>query len=178
MDELQYLGSSIHHCGCPSDDVDAGVAAASSASGTFQMPVYSVRYLDIHIVRCVFNACALSLFIYGSECWTPLQCDIRRLSSFHMRCICSILGITRAQAWAERMSDVELFVLWGDVGTIKGKLGHHLLEWFSLLPKWRIAGCLGTFFPNVILPTDYGIDGKMVLSGTCNLVICLLLGMT
>ena len=29
------------------------------------------------------------------------------------------------------------------------------------------------FSPNVILPTDYGIDGKM-LSGTCNLVICLL----
>ena len=96
-----------------------------------------------------------------------------------MRCICSILGITRAQAWAERISDAELFVLWGDVGTINGKLGHHRLLWFGLLPEWRIAGCLGVAFsPNVILPTDYGIDGKMVLSGTCGLVICLLLGMT
>ena len=48
------------------------------------------------------------------------------------------------------MSDAELFGLWGDVGTIKGKLGHHLLEWFGLLPKWRIAGCLGTFFPPML----------------------------
>ena len=127
VDELRYLRSSIHHCGCPSDDVDARVAAASSACGTLQTPAFSVRFLDIHIERRVFNACALSLLIYGSECWTLLQCDIRRLSSFHMHCICSILGITRAQAWAERISDAELFVLWGDVGTINGKLGHHRL---------------------------------------------------
>ena len=147
VDKLQYLRSSIHHCGCPSDDVDAIVVAASSACGTLQKPVFSVRYLDIHIERCVFNACALCSLIYGSECWTPLQCDIRCLSSFHMRCICSILGITRAQAWVERISYAELFVLWGDIGTIKGKLGHHHLEWFGLLPEWRIAGCLGTFFP-------------------------------
>ena len=178
VDKLQYLGSSIHHCCCPSDDVDARVAAASSACGSLQKPVFSVRYLDIHIERCVFNACTLSLLIYGSECWTPLQCDTRRLSSFHMRCICSILGITRAQAWVERISAAELFVLWGDVGTIIRKLGHRRLDWFGLLPEWRIAGCLGTFFSNVIPPVDYGIDGKMVLSGTCDLLICLPLGVT
>ena len=28
------------------------------------------------------------------------------------------------------------------------------------------------------MPTDHGRDGEMVLSGTCGLVICLLLGMT
>ena len=89
MDELRYLSTSIHHCGCPSDDVDARVATASSACGTLQKPAFPVRYLDIHIERCVFNACALSLLIYGSECCTPLQCDIHRLFSFHKRCICS-----------------------------------------------------------------------------------------
>ena len=61
VNELQYLSSSIHHCGRPSDDDDARVAAASSACGTLQMPVFSVRFLDIHIERCVFNACALSV---------------------------------------------------------------------------------------------------------------------
>ena len=85
VDELQYLSSSIHHCGRPFDDVDARVATASSACGTLQKPVFPVRYLDIHIEQCVFNACALSLLIYGSECWTPLQCDIHRLFSFHKR---------------------------------------------------------------------------------------------
>ena len=35
----------------------------------------------------------------------------------------------------------------GDVGTIKGKLGHHRLEWSGLLPELRIAEHLGTFFP-------------------------------
>ena len=45
------------------------------------------------------------------------------------------------------MSDAELSILWGDVGTIIGNLGHHRLEWFGLLPEWEIAVCLGTFFP-------------------------------
>ena len=79
--------------------------------------------------RCVFNACALSLLLYGSECWTSLQSDIRRLSSFHMRCICSVLGITRAQAWAEHTSNAELLALWGETKTIEVKLAHRRLEW-------------------------------------------------
>ena len=60
---------------------------------------------------CVFNAYVLSLLLYGSECWAPLQCDIRRLSSFHMRGIRSILGITQAQALAEHISSAELLAL-------------------------------------------------------------------
>ena len=89
VDELQYLGSSIHHCGCPSDDVDARVAAASSACGTLQTPVFSVRYLDIHIERYVFNACALSLLIYGSECWT--RCSMIFADCLPFTCVVFVL---------------------------------------------------------------------------------------
>ena len=84
--------------------------------------MYAVCYVDIQIKWCVFNACALSLLLYGSECWTSLQSDIRRLSSFHMRCICSVLGITWAQAWAEHTSNAELLALWSDTKTIEEKL--------------------------------------------------------
>ena len=131
VDEFRYLGSSIHHSGRSTDEVDARVAAASCACGALQKSVFAVRYLDIHIKRCVFNACVLSLLLYGSECWTPLHCDIRRLSSFHMRCIRSILGITRARAWAEHISNAELLTLWGDTETIEEKLAHRRLEWLG-----------------------------------------------
>ena len=144
------------------------VAAASRACGALQKSVFAVRYLDIHIKRCVFNACVLSLLLYGSECWTPLQCDIRRLSSFHMRCIRSILGITRARAWAEHISNAVLLALWGDTETIEEKLAHRRLEWLGHVARMEDSRT----------PTDPGRDGKMVLSGTCGLVICLLLGLT
>ena len=134
VDELQYLGSSIQHCGCPSDDVDARVAAASGACGALQKSVFAVRYLDIHIKRCVFNACVLSLLLYGSECWTLLQCDIRCLSSFHTR-IRSVPGITWARAWAEHISNAELLALWGDTETIEEKLAHRRLEWLGYVAR-------------------------------------------
>ena len=74
VDEFRYLGSSIHHSGRSTDDVYARVAAASHACGALQKSVFAACYLDIHIKRCVFNACILSLLLHGSECWTLLQC--------------------------------------------------------------------------------------------------------
>ena len=35
--------------------------------GVLQQFVFAVRYFDIHIKRCVFNACVLSLLLYDSE---------------------------------------------------------------------------------------------------------------
>ena len=167
VDEFRYLGSSIHPSGRSTDDVDARVAAASRACGAMQKPVFAARYLDIHIKRCVFNACVPSLLLYGSECWTPLQCDIHRLSSFHMRCIRSILGITRAQAWAEHISNAELLALWGDTETIEEKLAHCRLELFEHVARMEDSRMprhvLFVLSCSVALPTDPGRDGKMVL---------------
>ena len=96
VDEFRYLGSSIHHNGRSTEDADARLAAASHACGELQSLCLAVRYHDIHIKQCVFNACVLSSLLYGSEFWTPLQGDIRCLSSFHMVFFRSVLGITRA----------------------------------------------------------------------------------
>ena len=40
----------------------------------------------------VYNACVISTLLYGSETWTTYARQERRLNSFHMRCICRILG--------------------------------------------------------------------------------------
>ena len=128
VNEFRYLGSSIHHSGRSTVDVDARLAAASHACGALQKSVFAVRYHDIHIIWGVFNACVLSSLLYGSEFWTPLQCDIRCLSSFHMMFFRSILGISRARAWAEHISNAELLPLWGDTETIEEKAAHRRLE--------------------------------------------------
>ena len=49
VDEFRYLGSSIHHSGRSTDNVDARVAAASRTCGALQKSLCAVRYLDIHI---------------------------------------------------------------------------------------------------------------------------------
>ena len=70
--EFKYMGSVIHSGGRSSCDVDSRIANASRACGALQKSIFGNKHLDLHIKRCVFNACVLSLWLYGSECWTPL----------------------------------------------------------------------------------------------------------
>ena len=82
MTKFHYQGSLIHCHGHSSRDVNSKIAFASRACGALQESVFVMRHLHIHIERCVFNACVMSLLLYGSECWIPLQSDIRHLSIF------------------------------------------------------------------------------------------------
>ena len=41
----------------------------------------------------VYRACILSILLYGSQTWNLYRHQLRRLESFHHRCLRSILGI-------------------------------------------------------------------------------------
>ena len=41
----------------------------------------------------LYQTCILAILLYGSETWTLLQEDLRKLEVFHMRFQCMILGI-------------------------------------------------------------------------------------
>ena len=88
---------------------------------------------DAHqaVPPCVFNACVLSLLLHGSECWMPLQHDLQKLSTFSMRCIRSILGVSRSLMWDEHITNEDLLVRWGDSETIKDNITHRRLEWLG-----------------------------------------------
>ena len=47
--------------------------------------------------RKLYNACVLSVLLYGAECWIPLRKHVRKLNTFHHRCIRIILGISNKQ---------------------------------------------------------------------------------
>ena len=93
--DFRYLGSLIDNSGRSSRDIEARISAASRAFGALRRPVFLNAHLSIMTKRLVFNACVLSLLLYGAECWVPLQQDVRHLSSFYLACIRSILGISK-----------------------------------------------------------------------------------
>ena len=58
--------------------------------------------LFVHTKVQVYNACVLSTLLYGSEYWTLHSHEERRLKSFHLRCLCRLLGIT----WRDKITNV------------------------------------------------------------------------
>ena len=69
-----------------------------------------------------------------------------------MRCIRSILGVSRSRMWDEHITNEELLVRWGDSETIKDKIAHRRLEWLghvARMPDNRIPKqvLFGSFLP-------------------------------
>ena len=141
VDEFQYLGSIVTENGTIDTEIDRRIANASKAFGALRAAVFKDHNLKIATKRLIYHACVLSVLLYGAECWTPLRRHLKRLNSFHHRCIRSALGITNQQQWRERISSEMVRKRWGDEETITTKLLKRRLEWLghvARMPNYRI----------------------------------------
>ena len=131
VDLFPYLGSVIVDKGSLDVEVDRRIASASRAFGALRQSVFDDCHLSIKTKRCVYQACVLSTLLYGSECWTPLRRHLRRLDSFHQRCVKAVLKITTKQQWEQHITSVMVRQHWGDEETIATKLRRRRLEWLG-----------------------------------------------
>ena len=118
VSEFPYLGSSIAGNGRIDDEIDRRIANASKAFGALCQAVFKYANLPIATKKLVYQACMLSVLLYGGECWISLKKHKKRLKTFHHRCIRTILGITCTQQWEEHISSRIMREQWEDEETI------------------------------------------------------------
>ncbi|XP_065180383.1 uncharacterized protein LOC135810929 [Sycon ciliatum] len=143
--EFRYLGSIIDTSGRCSIYISSRIAAASRAFGSLRKPVSSNHHLSVRTKKNIFNACVVTILLYGAECWVPLQADIQRLSKFYMQSVRTVLGITRLDAWQERTSNDQLLDTWGDKRLLAVRIHQRQLEWLghvARMPPERIPKIL------------------------------------
>ena len=92
--DFRCLSAIVHIDGRSAHDIKSRIAGASRAFGALRRTVFMDRNLLVATKRQVYEACVVSLLLYCTECWVLLSRDVAALSTFHMRCIRSILGIT------------------------------------------------------------------------------------
>ena len=73
VDHFSYLGSVVSSDGRIDAEVDCRIAKASKAFRALRCAVFKDSNLTITTKRRVYEACVLSILLYGSECWTPLR---------------------------------------------------------------------------------------------------------
>ncbi len=86
----------------------------------------------------MYQACVLSVLLYGPECWTLFCHHNRKLESFYHRCLRTILGISNSQQWEHRITSQEIRQRWGDTASVTQKVAARHLEWpghFARMPK-------------------------------------------
>ena len=108
---------------------------ASRAFGVLRKLVFTSRDVRVETKCMVYQVCVFSVLLYGSECWTPLREDLKKLDSFHHRCIRTILGISNQQQWAQHITSQSVRQQWGDSETAAEKVSKRRLEWFGHLVR-------------------------------------------
>ena len=83
VNEFPYLGLRIESSGRMMLDVEKRIAQESRAFGALKKLVLLDKHLNISTKRKIYQACVLSVLLYGSKCWTPLKKNLKRLDSFH-----------------------------------------------------------------------------------------------
>ena len=135
VSEFQYLGSLIASSGRMDAEIEQRVARASRAFGALRKAVFLDKNLKSSTKRKIYNACVLSVLMYGAECWVPLRKHRGKLDVFHHRCIRTILGISNRQQWSEQITMTEVRRRWGDEETAADKVKRRRLEWLGHLAR-------------------------------------------
>ena len=135
VDEFPYLGLLIEDSGSMDADVNR---QASRAFGDLRKSVFLDKNLSLTTKWKIYNACVLSVLLYGAECWIPLRKHEKKLNTFHHRCIRIILGISNQRQWSERITMGEVRMRWGDEELAAEKVRKR--SWNGL-GMWLTTGC-------------------------------------
>ncbi len=87
VSKFPYLGSLIAGSGRIDVEIEIRLAKASKAFGALRRAVFKDVHLSMTTKRHVYRACVLTVLLYGSECRVPLKRHLKKLNTFHHRCL-------------------------------------------------------------------------------------------
>ena len=138
VSSFRYLGSYIRDDNRLEAEISSRIARAASSFGKLRTRVWDSHDLQLHTKIAVYKAIILPILLYATETWCLYKGDIKRLDSFHMKCLRSILRVR----WQDRVSNSEVLQRTKLSGIesmlIKGQLrwcGHLVRMSDSRLPK-------------------------------------------
>ena len=131
--EFKYLGSLIEAHGRMTGEVTCQIAQASRVFGELCSSVFTACDLSLETKRLVYQSVVLGVLLYSVETWAPTQVLVRKLETFHRRCVRCIMGIGRAVQWAERITTTQLAERFGMRESIGNLLTLARLWWHVCL---------------------------------------------
>lgn len=105
VDNFCYLGSTMTRNASLEVELSTRLGKAASTFGRLTKRVWRNKHLSIRTKVRVYEACVLSVLLYGAETWPTYRPQESRLSAFHTRSLRFIIGKT----WEDRMTNEELF---------------------------------------------------------------------
>ena len=91
---FQYLGSTVSQDCSFGAEVTSRIIKASQAFGSLSRKLWLQWRIKTRTKIRVFASIIIPTLLYGLGCVVLLECEVHRLQSFVMRCLCTILSIS------------------------------------------------------------------------------------
>ena len=135
VQELTYLGTKLSCDGEITPEVSCHIARASKAFVRLRVPDFLNRTLSTDTKRAIYKFVVVSYFVIKGRDMDLKALDVRRLNSFHNRCVRTILGITRFQQWQRRITSQHLSGQFGLYWSIADFILKQRLRWLGHLGR-------------------------------------------
>lgn len=155
-----YLGCCLTADQTMEKEIGIRISKTSAAFNTLKFCVWHRKSMSYEAKLRIFRACIVPILLYGSETWTLTKTQERRLNSFYMRCLRTIIGAKLE----DRLSNMKILELTGQP-QLDDTMRRNRLRWFGhvnrmikdnnepMLPK----KLLFSYFPNTRRPQHHGI---------------------
>ncbi|KAI8440933.1 hypothetical protein MSG28_009230 [Choristoneura fumiferana] len=127
LDEVsyfKYLGSTIRHDNTLASEIPSRIAGAAANFGRLTDRVWRSHDLKLQTKISVYKALIIPVLLYGAETWCVYKADIKKLDTYHLRCLRCILRIK----WQDRVPNSEVLRRSGMHG-IEALLMRRQLRW-------------------------------------------------
>ncbi|XP_047990756.1 uncharacterized protein LOC125229861 [Leguminivora glycinivorella] len=133
VDKFCYLGSTVSSNLSLDAEVNIRIGKAATTFGRLRARVWNNKHLTTKTKMTVYQTCVLSVLLYGAETWTSYANQERRLNTFHMRCLRSILDIT----WKDRVTNESVLDI-AQLPSITALLKQRRLRWLGHVQRMDI----------------------------------------
>jgi hypothetical protein len=104
VDQFCYLGSTVSSKPSLEAEINKRIGKAATTFGNLQDRAWSNKNLTTRTKVRIYEACVLSILLYGCESWPTYSHQERRLNTFHLRCLRKIVGVS----WEDKVPDVRI----------------------------------------------------------------------
>ena len=132
VDSFKYLGSHVAKAGTVEEEVKYRVKEASKCMGGMKK-VMSNRTLGMSAKRRLYEGVVVPTALYGAEAWNMKEADRRRLDVFEMRCLRSMVGVSRL----DRLRNEEVRRRAGVERKMSEKVDQRVLGWYGHMVRMR-----------------------------------------
>ena len=108
------------------EEINQRNGRAAVAYGNLRNRVFENRNIRIATKISVYTAVCLAVLLYGAEAWTIYRRHIKKLESYHIRCLQRILGLS----WRDRIPHTEILKRANSV-SIECSLAQRQLRWLG-----------------------------------------------